>query len=94
VCASRWPPSRCHTAQVDFLKLLYDKLLELHLKHADTSDERYYPRPSFKVGGMTLISRGAQCLKKQSCGAKTITCITSTCCKLNTQALSAAGRWR
>ena len=35
--------------QVDFLKLLYDKLLELHLKHADTPEERYFPRPSFKV---------------------------------------------
>jgi hypothetical protein len=36
-------------AQVDFLKLLYDKLLELHLKHADKPEERHYPRPSFKV---------------------------------------------
>lgn len=35
--------------QVDFLKLLYDKLLELHLRHADTPEERHFPRPSFKV---------------------------------------------
>lgn len=35
--------------QVDFLKLLYDRLMELHLKHADTPDEWRYPRPSFKV---------------------------------------------
>lgn len=34
---------------MDFLKLLYDKLLELHLKHADTPEERHFPRPSFKV---------------------------------------------
>lgn len=35
--------------QVDFLKLLHDKLLELHLRHADTPEERRFPRPSFKV---------------------------------------------
>ncbi|CAK0784866.1 hypothetical protein CVIRNUC_008071 [Coccomyxa viridis] len=35
--------------QADFLKLLYDKLTELHMKHADTSDEWKYPLPSFKV---------------------------------------------
>ena len=36
-------------AQVDFLKLLYDRMLALHLKHADTADEWRFPRPSFKV---------------------------------------------
>ena len=36
-------------AQADFLKLLYDKLTELHMKHADTSDEWKYPLPSFKA---------------------------------------------
>jgi len=35
--------------QVDFLKLLYDKMLELHNKHADGPEEWQYPRPSFKV---------------------------------------------
>jgi hypothetical protein len=35
--------------QVDFLKLLHDRLMELHLKHADSPDEWRYPRPSFKV---------------------------------------------
>lgn len=35
--------------QVDFLKLLYDKMLELHIKHADGPEEWQYPRPSFKV---------------------------------------------
>lgn len=35
--------------QVDFLKLLYDKMLELHIKHADGPEEWRYPRPSFKV---------------------------------------------
>ena len=38
----------CH-AQADFLKLLYDKLTELHMEHADTSDEWKYPLPSFKA---------------------------------------------
>lgn len=35
--------------QVDFVKLLYDKLTALSLKHVDTSDEWRFPRPSFKV---------------------------------------------
>lgn len=35
--------------QVDFVKLLFDKLMELHLKHADSPDEFRFPRPSFKV---------------------------------------------
>ncbi len=48
------PPTRGsneHLAarQVDFLKMLYEKLLELHLKHVDSPDEPRFPRPSFKV---------------------------------------------
>eukprot|EP00882_Tetradesmus_deserticola_P019249 GHRQ01020707.1.p1 GENE.GHRQ01020707.1~~GHRQ01020707.1.p1 ORF type:complete len:460 (+),score=213.56 GHRQ01020707.1:50-1381(+) len=35
--------------QVDFLKLLYDKLLELHHRYADTPQGIAFPRPSFKV---------------------------------------------
>lgn len=35
--------------QVDFVKLLYDKLLERHMLHADEPDEWKSPRPSFKV---------------------------------------------
>ncbi len=35
--------------QVDFLKLLFDKLMALHGKHADGPDENRFPRPSFKV---------------------------------------------
>lgn len=35
--------------QVDFVKLLFDKLTELSLKNADTKDEWRFPRPSFKV---------------------------------------------
>ena len=35
--------------RLSFLKLLYDKLTELHMKHADTSDEWKYPLPSFKA---------------------------------------------
>ena len=38
-----------HALQADFLKLLYDKLTELHMRHADTSDEWKYPLPSFKA---------------------------------------------
>lgn len=35
--------------QVDFVKLLYDKLMERHMLHADEPDEWKSPRPSFKV---------------------------------------------
>jgi adenylate kinase family enzyme len=35
--------------QVDLLKLLYDKMVELHVQHADGPDEWRFPRPSFKV---------------------------------------------
>ena len=35
--------------QVDFLKLLFDKLMALHGKHADGPEENRFPRPSFKV---------------------------------------------
>lgn len=35
--------------QVDFLKLLYDKLLELHNGYAKTDLADQFPRPSFKV---------------------------------------------
>ena len=36
-------------AQADFLKLLYDKMLELHRAHADGPEEWKYALPSFKV---------------------------------------------
>lgn len=35
--------------QVELLKLLYDKLMSLHVQYADTADEWRFPRPSFKV---------------------------------------------
>lgn len=35
--------------QVDFVKLLHDKLSALSLRCADTPDEWRFPRPSFKV---------------------------------------------
>lgn len=35
--------------QVDFVKLLYDKLLELYHRAADSPEEWRFPRPSFKV---------------------------------------------
>ena len=34
---------------MDFLKLLFDKLMALHGKHADGPEENRFPRPSFKV---------------------------------------------
>ena len=36
--------------QVDFVKLLHDKLMEMSLRYADTPEEWRFPRPSFKVG--------------------------------------------
>ena len=35
--------------QVDFVKLLHDKLMALGLQHADTPEEWRFPRPSFKA---------------------------------------------
>lgn len=35
--------------QVDFLKMLYDKMVELHHQYADTPRGINFPRPSFKV---------------------------------------------
>jgi adenylate kinase family enzyme len=35
--------------QVDFVKLLFDKLSTMSLERADTADEWRFPRPSFKV---------------------------------------------
>eukprot|EP00897_Mesotaenium_endlicherianum_P009856 jgi/Mesen1/889/ME000115S00015 len=37
------------TIQVDFVKLLYDKLMELHYKHLNTPLENHYPRPIFRI---------------------------------------------
>ena len=47
-CILQATQMRC-ALQADFLKLLYDKLTELHMRHADTSDEWKYPLPSFKA---------------------------------------------
>ncbi len=41
---------RDHAPQVDFLKLLYDKLNELHTLWANSVHEPQFPRPLFKVG--------------------------------------------
>ena len=35
--------------QVELLKLLYDKMMSLHVQNADSPDEWRFPRPSFKV---------------------------------------------
>ena len=58
---SRFLYMLCFALQVDFLKLLYDKLLELHLKHADTPEERHFPRPSFKVRTRCSTSVSPRC---------------------------------
>ena len=48
-CQSSGKRVKLAERQVDFLKMLYEKLLELHLKHMDSPDEPRFPRPSFKV---------------------------------------------
>lgn len=40
--------------QVDFVKLLHDKLMSLSLQRADTPEEWRFPRPSFKVRSMVV----------------------------------------
>lgn len=50
--------------QVDFVKLLYDELLELHHRHADGPDEWRFPRPSFKV--VILYVDEEESLRRQS----------------------------
>lgn len=35
--------------QVDFVKLLHDRLMALSMQHADAPEEWRFPRPSFKV---------------------------------------------
>lgn len=50
--------------QVDFVKLLYDKLLELYHRHADGPDEWRFPRPSFKV--VILYVDEEESLRRQS----------------------------
>ena len=52
-------------AQVDFLKLLYDRMLALHLKHADTADEWRFPRPSFKA---RILCGSCFCAPYSACG--------------------------
>lgn len=49
--------------QVDFVKLLYDKLMERHMLHAEEPDEWKSPRPSFKV--VILYVDEAESVKRQ-----------------------------
>ena len=37
------------TLQVDFIKLLYDRLMELHNEYLDTPLEAQFPRPIFRI---------------------------------------------
>lgn len=50
-------PTLLPPPQVDFVKLLHDKLMSLSLQHAEMSDEWRFPRPSFKVGALLFIPR-------------------------------------
>lgn len=54
--------------QVDFLKLLFDKLLRLHIEAADTPDEPRFPRPSFKV--VVLYVDQEESVRRQMARAK------------------------
>ena len=54
--------------QVDFVKLLYDKLLELYHLNADGPDEWRFPRPSFKV--VILYVDEEESVRRQSQRAK------------------------
>lgn len=49
--------------QVDFVKLLFDKLMERHMLHAEEPDEWKCPRPSFKV--VILYVDEAESVKRQ-----------------------------
>ena len=49
-------------AQVDFLKLLYDRMVQVHGQHVGTPHEWRFPRPSFKVPPRTpLVSDTHSC---------------------------------
>lgn len=39
----------CMCVQVDFLKMLYDKMVMLHQQYADSPRGINFPRPSFKA---------------------------------------------
>ncbi len=54
--------------QVDFVKLLYDKLIQLYHKNADGPDEWRFPRPSFKV--VILYVDEEESVRRQSQRAK------------------------
>lgn len=49
--------------QADFLKLLYDKMMSLHNKYANTEEEWRFPRPSFKA--LTLFTCFAGCRRRK-----------------------------
>lgn len=55
-------------SQVDFLKLLYDKLDELHGIFAHTSHRNQFPRPLFKVREDTRVI-ACVCCTEQGRGA-------------------------
>jgi hypothetical protein len=42
----------CSCLQVDFVKLLMDKLDRLHRKYVDTPLAAQFPRPAFKVSSL------------------------------------------
>ena len=54
--------------QVDFVKLLHDKMYQLHLQHADSPDGWRFPRTSFKV------RHGSPSNNQHSCWTSRLTC--------------------
>ena len=44
--------------QVDFVKMLHDKMNQLHLQHADGPDAWRFPRTSFKVSSHPRLPMG------------------------------------
>ena len=48
---------------MDFLKLLFDRMVALHNKHAETPHADRFPRPSFKV--MVLYVDEETSIKRQ-----------------------------
>ena len=62
--------------QVEFLKLLYDKMLGLHLHNAATVNEWRFPRPSFKVSQLRVLGSRVSDLQTSDCGWAVLVCIS------------------
>lgn len=56
-------------AQVDFVKLMMDKLMRLHQKFVDTPYAARFPRPAFKVRSRHLPVWAVSCSSKPRAAA-------------------------